>query len=106
MRSFAFNPTPSAFENLFRQFRVSMKWEKPKQKSLWDAKVKLMVIGLAPAAHGGNGTVRIFTGDSSGDWLVRALFETGFANKPISVSRDDGSREAYLTATVRCAPPK
>jgi uracil-DNA glycosylase family 4 len=62
---------------------------------------------LAPAAHGGNRTGRIFTGDSSGDWLVRALFETGFASKPTSVSKDDGLilKDAYLTAAVRCAPP-
>ena len=81
-------------------------WAKP-VPIFGDPKAKLLVIGLAPAAHGGNRTGRIFTGDSSGDWLVRALYETGFANKPISVSRNDGLRlkDAYLTAAVRCAPP-
>ena len=81
-------------------------WAKP-VPTFGDPKAKLLVIGLAPAAHGGNRTGRIFTGDSSGDWLVRALFETGFANKPASVSRDDGLilKDAYLTAAVRCAPP-
>ena len=82
-------------------------WAKP-VPTFGDPKAKLLVIGLAPAAHGGNRTGRIFTGDSSGDWLVRALYETGFANKPSSVSRDDGLnlKGAYLTAAVRCAPPK
>jgi uracil-DNA glycosylase len=81
-------------------------WAKP-VPTFGDPKAKLLVIGLAPAAHGGNRTGRIFTGDSSGDWLVRALYETGFANKLTSVSRNDGLilRDAYLTAAVRCAPP-
>lgn len=82
-------------------------WAKP-VPAFGDPKAKLLVIGLAPAAHGGNRTGRIFTGDSSGDWLVRALYETGFANKPSSVSRNDGLdlKDVYLTAAVRCAPPK
>ena len=65
-------------------------------------KAKLLVIGLAPAANGGNRTGRIFTGDSSGDWLVKALFETGFANKPTSISKNDGLilKDVYLTAAV------
>jgi len=81
-------------------------WAKP-VPTFGDPKAKLLVIGLAPAAHGGNRTGRIFTGDSSGDWLVRALFETGFANKSTSISKDDGLilKDAYLTAAVRCAPP-
>lgn len=72
-----------------------------------DPKAKLLVIGLAPAAHGGNRTGRIFTGDSSGDWVVRAMFETGFANKSISLSKNDGLEltGAYMTAAVKCAPP-
>jgi uracil-DNA glycosylase family 4 len=65
------------------------------------------VIGLAPAAHGGNRTGRIFTGDRSGDWLFGSLWRTGFANQPMSVSRDDGLelRGCYIAAAVRCAPP-
>ena len=63
---------------------------------------------MAPAAHGGNRTGRIFTGDSSGDWVVRAMFETGFANKPTSISKNDGLvlNGAYMTAAVKCAPPQ
>ena len=82
-------------------------WAKP-VPTFGDPQAKLLVIGLAPAANGGNRTGRIFTGDSSGDWLVKALFETGFANKPTSISRDDGLilKDAYLTAAARCAPPQ
>jgi uracil-DNA glycosylase family 4 len=67
----------------------------------------VFVLGLAPAAHGGNRTGRIFTGDRSGDFLVAALYATDFANQPTSVSADDGLRltDAYVAAAVRCAPP-
>jgi uracil-DNA glycosylase family 4 len=74
---------------------------------LGDPDAALVIVGLAPAAHGANRTGRMFTGDSSGDFLYRALFETGFASQPTSKSRDDGLRliDAYMSAAVRCAPP-
>ncbi|MCS4538933.1 MAG: uracil-DNA glycosylase [Thaumarchaeota archaeon] len=72
-----------------------------------DLNAKLLVIGLAPAAHGGNRTGRMFTGDDSGNWLAKALNEIGFANKPFSNAKDDGLqlKGAYITAVARCAPP-
>jgi uracil-DNA glycosylase family 4 len=72
-----------------------------------DPEAAVLVLGLAPAAHGGNRTGRIFTGDRSGDWLFGSMWRTGFANQPTSVSRDDGLtlNGAYVTAAVRCAPP-
>jgi uracil-DNA glycosylase family 4 len=89
-----------------RAYRDQTYWGLP-IPGFGDPKAKLLVIGLAPAAHGGNRTGRVFTGDRSGDFLYRALYETGFASQPQSISRDDGMKvsELYIAAAVRCAPP-
>jgi uracil-DNA glycosylase family 4 len=89
-----------------RAYRDWDYWAKP-VPGFGDPRGRLVLIGLAPGAHGANRTGRMFTGDSSGDFLYKVLFATGFASQPTSASRDDGLKllDAYISAAVRCAPP-
>lgn len=93
-------------KNKIKRFSSQVYWGRP-LPGFGDPKAQILIVGLAPAAHGGNRTGRMFTGDSSGDWVAKVLFENGLATKPTSQSTDDGFSliNCYITAAARCAPP-
>ncbi len=94
-------------KNKVRRFKDEKYYGKP-LSGFGDVNAKLLIVGLAPAAHGGNRTGRMFTGDSSGDWVTKVMHKHGFASIPTSLNKDDGLilYNAYITAAVRCAPPQ
>jgi len=94
-------------KNKVRRFADHDYYGKP-LSGFGDINAKLLIVGLAPAAHGGNRTGRMFTGDSSGDWLAKIMHKHGFASIPTSQTSNDGLllKNAFITAAVRCAPPQ
>ena len=90
-----------------KQYIDQIYWGKP-ITGYGDQNAKLLMVGLAPAAHGGNRTGRVFTGDKSADFLFSCLYKTGFANQPDSINKDDGLilRNMYLTTALKCVPPE
>ncbi len=90
-----------------KRYKDQNYWARP-LPGFGDVNAKVLIVGLAPAAHGGNRTGRMFTGDSSGDWVAKVLYNNGFSNKPTSTHSNDGFHliDAYITAVLRCAPPQ
>lgn len=93
-------------KNKVRRFSNEVYWARP-VTGFGDTEANVLIIGLAPGAHGANRTGRLFTGDHSGQWLMRALYETGFSNIPRSTSTDDGLilNNIFISSCIRCAPP-